>query len=314
MVPIISETLDLQSVLSEWMYVGFAAASGRDTELHTIHAWTFSTSGLLNVQDHRPHRSTGVVAGMIVTGLLLLLLVCTLVFNLCSSRRRRSKAAVSFKRQDEFEAKNQYGLRRFQYKELGLATKWFDEKEKLGLGGIGNVYRGVLPDTGCLVAVKQVAPKEHPQKSGFDQNKFAAEVVAISQLQHRNLVQLQGWCQSDGKRFLVYEFMSNGSLDQALYNEKLHGPVLSWSHRYKIVSGLAVALHYLHEERFVHRDVKSSNILLDNNFNPKLGDFGLTRLMDYHNNPEATVVAGTFGYTPLKKFATFSFLFLSSGF
>jgi serine/threonine protein kinase len=296
MVPIISETLDLPSVLSEWMYVGFAAASGRDTELHTIHAWTFSTSGLLNVQDHHPHRNTGIVAGMIVTGLLLLLLVCTLVFNLCSSSRRRSKAAVSFKRQDEFEAKNQYGLRCFQYKELGLATKWFDEKEKLGLGGIGNVYRGVLPDTGCLVAVKQVAPKEHPQKSGFDQNKFAAEVVAISQLQHRNLVQLQGWCQSDGKRFLVYEFMSNGSLDQALYNEKLHGPVLSWSHRYKIVSGLAVALHYLHEERFVHRDVKSSNILLDNNFNPKLGDFGLTRLMNYHNHPEATVVAGTFGY------------------
>jgi serine/threonine protein kinase len=161
------------------------------------------------------------------------------------------------------------------YMHLSAATKQFSDQSKLGQGGFGSVYQGVLPKTGARVAVKKVS-----SDSRQGEREFLAEVQIISQLRHRNVVELTGFCRDRGKFLLVYELLPNGSLDQALFKPK---SPLPWSQRWKIVAGAAAALHYLHEgwrQQVIHRDVKSSNIMLDEEYNAKLGDFGLARLVD----------------------------------
>ncbi|KAM1356772.1 hypothetical protein ACFX15_030197 [Malus domestica] len=123
--------------------------------------------------------------------------------------------------------------------------------------------------------------------------EYASEVRIISRLRHRNLVQLIGWCHEKKELLLVYEFLPNGSLDSHLFKEN---SLLSWQVRYNIAKGLASALLYLHEEWeqcVLHRDIKSSNVMLDSNFNVKLGDFGLARLVDHGEQSLTTIVAGT---------------------
>jgi serine/threonine protein kinase len=164
-------------------------------------------------------------------------------------------------------------------------------ERKLGEGGFGAVYKGYLTGLDMLIAVKKIS-------RGFRQGKkeYITEVQMFSQLRHRNLVQLIGWCHDRGEFLLIYEFMPNGSLDSHLFGTS---SPLSWAVRYKISLGLASALFYLHEEWeqcVVHRDIKSSNVMLDSSFNVKLGDFGLARLMDHELGPQTTGVAGTFGY------------------
>jgi serine/threonine protein kinase len=175
------------------------------------------------------------------------------------------------------------------YKHLSVATKQFSDQSKLGEGGFGSVYRGILPKTGAEVAVKKVS-----NDSRQGEREFLAEVKIIS-----NVVELMGFCRDRGKFLLVYELLPRGSLDQALFKPKNPDEVLSWSQRWKIVSGTAAALHYLHEgwrQQVIHRDVKSSNIMLDEEYNPKLGDFGLARLVDHEKHAATTMVAGTYGY------------------
>ncbi|TYG95064.1 hypothetical protein ES288_A11G238000v1 [Gossypium darwinii] len=157
--------------------------------------------------------------------------------------------------------------------------------------GFGAVYRGYLPDLDVVVAVKRIS---RGSKQG--KKEYITEVKIISQLRHRNLVQLIGWCHDEGEFLLVYEFMPNGSLDFHLFGNKTP---LSWVVRYRISLGLASAILYRHEEweqYVVHRDIKSNNIMLDSSFNVKLGDFGLARLMDHELGPKTTSLAGTLGY------------------
>eukprot|EP01018_Ginkgo_biloba_P007296 Gb_15976 [translate_table: standard] len=148
------------------------------------------------------------------------------------------------------------------YTDLAAATKNFDEDEKLGQGGFGGVYKGIWADTREAVAVKRIS-----QVSMQGKKEYISEVTTINRLRHRNLVQLL--------------------------------EPLDWKRRYGIASGLASALLYLHEEGHqcvVHRDVKSSNVMLDYNFTAKLGDFGLARLVEHECEAKSTVIAGTFGY------------------
>ncbi|CAH1450900.1 unnamed protein product [Lactuca virosa] len=179
----------------------------------------------------------------------------------------------------------------FGYEELRDATDDFSPANKLGEGGFGPVYKGTLED-GRVIAVKQLSIASQHGRS-----QFVAEIATISAVQHRNLVKLYGCCIDGEKRLLVYEYLENKSLDQALFGTNRLS--LTWSTRFDICVGLARGLAYLHEEsrlRIIHRDVKSSNVLLDSDLNPKISDFGLAKLYDDKKTHLSTRVAGTFGY------------------
>ncbi|KAI9112170.1 hypothetical protein K1719_016693 [Acacia pycnantha] len=222
---------------------------------------------------------------------LALVSLCLVVFvslfvYCCYIKRKRKFSEIV----EEWE--QNYGPHRFKYKDLYFATKGFGEKEVLGFGGFGKVYKGMMPDSKIEVAVKKVS---HDSKQGI--REFISEIVSIGRLRHRNLVSLLGYCRRKGELLLVYEFMPNGSLDKYLYNQPK--VTLNWMQRFKIIKGVALGLCYLHEEWeqvVVHRDVKASNVMLDSEFNGRLGDFGLARLYDHDVDPTTTHVAGTLGY------------------
>ncbi|KAM0986974.1 hypothetical protein ACFX13_011378 [Malus domestica] len=179
----------------------------------------------------------------------------------------------------------------FTFEELAKATNGFSSQNLLGEGGFGCVYKGCLPD-GREVAVKQLKIG-----GGQGEREFKAEVEIISRIHHRHLVSLVGYCISDNRRLLVYEYVANDSLYFHLHGEGR--PVLDWATRVKVAAGAARGIAYLHEDchpRIIHRDIKSSNILLDNNFEARVSDFGLAKLALDANTHISTRVMGTFGY------------------
>ncbi|KAK9064246.1 hypothetical protein SSX86_015626 [Deinandra increscens subsp. villosa] len=184
-------------------------------------------------------------------------------------------------------------VRSFSYKELRIATYNFDRSTKIGRGGFGVVYKGILKD-GTRVAVKTLSAES---KQGV--REFLAEINSIANVRHPNLVELIGCCVEGTHRILVYEFVENNSLDHALLGKKTKIPELDWERRSKICIGTANGLAYLHEElkpHIVHRDIKASNILLDKDFTPKIGDFGLAKLFPDSITHISTKLAGTTGY------------------
>ncbi|XP_062115773.1 probable LRR receptor-like serine/threonine-protein kinase At1g56140 isoform X3 [Humulus lupulus] len=226
---------------------------------------------------------TGLIVGIVV-GFAVLSVLCVLVAIYIAQRRKRAQMNEEFLGMDVKPFT-------FRYSELKTATNDFNSTNKLGEGGFGPVYKGTLED-GRVVAVKQLSVTSHQGKS-----QFVAEIATISAVQHRNLVKLYGCCIEGDKRLLVYEYLENKSLDQALFGK--HSLKLDWSTRFDICMGVARGLTYLHEEsrlRIVHRDVKASNILLDYNLIPKISDFGLAKLYDDKQTHISTRVAGTIGY------------------
>ncbi|KAM0943292.1 putative protein kinase RLK-Pelle-DLSV family [Dioscorea sansibarensis] len=180
----------------------------------------------------------------------------------------------------------------FDFKTLRKATKNFHPRKQLGRGGFGPVYEGELDD-GRRIAVKQLSLG----KSQQGESEFLSEVKMITNIQHKNLVRLVGCCSEGAQRLLVYEFMKNKSLDCIIFE---NGVFLSWIARFQIILGIARGIQYLHEDahlRIVHRDIKASNILLDDKFQPKIGDFGLARFFPEDQAYLSTTVAGTLGYT-----------------
>lgn len=179
---------------------------------------------------------------------------------------------------------------RFSFKELQRATNSFSKK--LGTGGFGSVYEGILPDN-TKVAVKQL------ESVGQGKKEFRAEVAIIGSIHHVHLVQLRGFCAEGLHRLLVYEFMSKGSLDKCLFLDEENSQVLDWNTRYKIALGTARGLAYLHEdcrEKIIHCDIKPENILLDENCNAKVSDFGLAKLLNKEQSQVFTTMRGTRGY------------------
>ncbi|OVA00056.1 Protein kinase domain [Macleaya cordata] len=207
----------------------------------------------------------------------------------------------------------------FSFSELYIGTNGFSEDEVLGSGGFGRVYRAVLPSDGTVVAVKCVA-----EKGDRIEKTFAAELMAVAQLRHRNLVKLRGWCVHEDQLLLVYDYMPNRSLDRVLFKQQEMSGIapLSWERRWLIVSGLAAALFYIHEQletQIIHRDVKTSNVMLDSHYNARLGDFGLARWLDHELEvstvfpspttkdhkfrlAETTRIGGTIGYLSPESF------------
>ncbi|CAL4947093.1 unnamed protein product [Urochloa decumbens] len=181
----------------------------------------------------------------------------------------------------------------FDLEVILVATDNFAEHKKIGAGGFGPVYMGVLED-GQQVAVKRLS-----QGSTQGAREFMNEVKLIAKLQHRNLVRLLGCCIDDNERMLVYEYMHNQSLDTFIFDEAKRS-LLNWQKRFEIILGIARGLQYLHEDsrfRIIHRDLKASNVLLDRNMIPKISDFGIARMFGGDQTTEYTrKVIGTYGY------------------
>lgn len=179
----------------------------------------------------------------------------------------------------------------FKYETLEKATNYFDPAKKLGQGGAGTVYKGTLSN-GKVVAVKRLF---FSTRQWVDE--FFNEVNLISGIEHKNLVKLLG-CSIEGpESLLVYQYVPNRSLEQHLFGvEKNNGRVLSWKERYNVIVGTAEGIAFLHggsNIRIIHRDIKSSNVLLDNNFDAKIADFGLARCFAADKTHLSTGIAGT---------------------
>ncbi|XP_062231014.1 probable receptor-like protein kinase At5g18500 [Phragmites australis] len=181
----------------------------------------------------------------------------------------------------------------FTLRDLELATNRFSKDNVIGEGGYGVVYRGRLSN-GTPVAVKKIL-----NNLGQAEREFRVEVEAIGHVRHKNLVRLLGYCVEGIQRMLVYEYVNNGNLESWLHGELSQYSSLTWLARMKILLGTAKALAYLHEAiepKVVHRDIKASNILIDDEFNAKISDFGLAKMLGAGKSHIATRVMGTFGY------------------
>lgn len=182
--------------------------------------------------------------------------------------------------------------RKFSYQTLACATNNFSEKDKLGEGATGSVFKGFLRELSCSVAVKRIV-----FGSKYGMESYLPEVKVLAKLKHDNLASLVGWSCNKKELLIAYEFVANKTLEYHLFKETV---LLTWGQRKTIARGLASALLYLHEEReqsVLHCDIKSDNILLDSNFSPKLCDFGLARpAEDEQGSGYPTVLTGAPGY------------------
>ncbi|WCJ27271.1 Leucine-rich repeat transmembrane protein kinase [Euphorbia peplus] len=227
------------------------------------------------------------VVGAVVFPLFISFIIASIVYWKCYSVGRRTKL-------DQELAGLDFQTAMFTYRQIRVATDNFNTQNKIGEGGFGAVYKGILAD-GTEVAVKQLSSKS---KQG--NREFVNEIGLISASQHPNLVKLFGCCVEGSQLLLVYEYMENNSLAYNLFGERDgHTTVLNWPTRHKICIGIARGLAFLHEEsaiKIVHRDIKATNVLLDKDLNAKISDFGLAKLDHEENTHISTRVAGTIGY------------------
>ncbi|CAL1397718.1 unnamed protein product [Linum trigynum] len=231
------------------------------------------------------------IVGTAVLGFIFIFFFC--------SRRKRKRSTIPNQRSSQQEDAtvdeiiNNEGWLQYDFETIQAATNDFADESKLGEGGFGAVYKGVLSN-GEQVAVKRL---------GIDSRQgdleFKNEVKLVARLQHRNLARLLGFCLEGREKLLIYEFIPNASLDHFLFDEfkRVH---LNWERRYNIIGGIARGMVYLHEDsrlRIIHRDLKASNILLDAEMNAKISDFGMARLFDIDETQGNTSrIVGTYGY------------------
>ncbi|XP_008793619.2 L-type lectin-domain containing receptor kinase VIII.1 [Phoenix dactylifera] len=336
--PVLSVPLDLGQFLDDFTFVGFSGSTQGSTEIHSIEWWSFSSPSPSAVPSTTPpklnspssnisapspsvsiaaaagpsnetavaHSSSpcqtnglcrqgpAAVAGVAMAGVFFVA-ACAGVGIWAFARR-----AKALKKWNGLAAASEIVKtpREFSYRELSTATRVFDQSRMIGHGAFGTVYKGIIPETGAMVAVKRCIQGGGGDNGGAQARaEFLSELSIIASLRHRNLVRLQGWCHEKGEILLVYDYMLNGSLDKALFEPE--APPLAWRHRRKILIGVASALAYLHREcerQVIHRDVKSSNVMLDEGYHARLGDFGLARQIEHDKSPDATVTAGTMGY------------------
>ncbi|KAM5586128.1 L-type lectin-domain containing receptor kinase IX.1 [Rosa sericea] len=286
--------VDLTQCLPNSVIVGFSAATGSSTAMHRIISWNFTSTSLEIPPPISPYSNVaGPVVWLIIGGCIFIVGGLCFVLFIWWKKRETGESDRDGMITDGInnELQKGFGPRKFTYSELAHSTSKFAEGEKLGEGGFGGVYRGFIRELNLYIAVKRISKES---RQGL--KEYASELRTISRLRHRNVVQLIGWCHEKRELLLVYELMPNSSLDFHLFKAQ---SLLIWEVRYRIALGLASGLLYLHEEWeqcVLHRDIKSSNVMLDSNFNAKLGDFGLARLVDHGKQSQTTVLAGTMGY------------------
>ncbi|MED6143506.1 hypothetical protein PIB30_006764 [Stylosanthes scabra] len=292
---------DSESLYAVWVdqnsYFGFSASSGSFFyEVNAILRWNLSVEDIGGGGGTTHVALIGTLLGLETVVFIMLVACVVLSVRYVVKKMRISESEMVLLRM----LRRLPGTpREFKFGELKKATNNFDDKVKLGKGGYGVVYKGTLPKE-----KKEVAVKKFSRDSVKGIEDFLAELTIINRLCHRNLVSLVGWCHKKGVLLLVYDYMPNGSLDKHIFFDDCSNQTpLSWQLRYKIIIGVVSALHYLHNEydqKVVHRDLKSSNIMLDSDFNARLGDFGLARAIENERTSyaelEGVAVAGTKGY------------------
>ncbi|XP_073006760.1 L-type lectin-domain containing receptor kinase S.1 [Typha latifolia] len=324
--PLISYTDPvIANYVSPEMFVGFSGSMVKWVEHQRILDWSLSNTGSpareLNTSNLplflppvTPSSSIppiGLIVG-VSGGSLVLLLLCFLGLYCYCRRKKRAKILEERREEEDEEDEEEWELkywpRRFSYQDLSRATDGFSRERLLGFGGFGKVYRGVLPisiskgiegnengEEEEEVAVKCVS---HDSRQGL--KEFMAEISSMGRLQHRSLVPMRGWCRRNNELMLVYDYMPNGSLNHWLFpsRDKAAKP-MDWAVRRRVLSDVAEGLLYLHtgwEQVVLHRDIKTSNILLDKEMRGRLGDFGLAKLYERGAAPSSTRVVGTLGY------------------
>ncbi|XP_044510991.1 L-type lectin-domain containing receptor kinase S.6-like [Mangifera indica] len=322
--PLLVVQMDLSEQFKEYMHVGFSAANGQGSSLHIIERWRFKTFAsyasvnpidmvedgecfmcyhgdsiydISNINFHRREPDVKDVAlefgGFAAFGFSIIAIVGVISFLFIRKKKhdgRRSKETQAY------DAEPNKVPKQLSLAEIRLATMGFHQDRIVGEGASATVYKGSL-SSGGEVAVKRF---ERANLIDCTHNPFTTEFATmVGCLRHKNLVQLQGWCCEGAELVLVYEYFPNGSLDKILHNSR-SASLLPWEKRLNIILGVASALSYLHEEcerQIIHRDVKSCNIMLDAEFNAKLGDFGLAEVYEHSCiTREATIPAGTMGY------------------
>lgn len=283
--------LDISELVDEYMWVGFSGTQSLYQEIHQIQSWSFATGPFATAvtNSHVVTKSYVVplVAG--VSAVCVALIAAAFVLHRVTHGKWCEYTCVRVLpnlTMSNPEPDKNFLLwpRAFGYTELCNATQGFSAERLLGEGGYGQVFKGTLGSS--EVAVKRMIHD--------GAREFLAEVSVISQIRHRNLVQLFGWCREDQHFLLVYEYMPNGSLEKWLFDSA----VLTWDQRRKILTGVAAAVAYLHEgwnQCILHRDIKANNVMLDEDFNAHIGDFGLARLLSHSQIARTTTMAGTQG-------------------
>ncbi|KAK4775736.1 hypothetical protein SAY87_023697 [Trapa incisa] len=325
--PVIALQVDLSNNLRELMHVGFSASNGQGSASHLITNWRFSTFELASLGAPVnslgggdclmcfPEQSTiemdgahlhkkGPQARDLALGLgglaafiaSLILTVAAVSFYFIKKSNKKGHKREDNERGERCGVELNKVPKKLSLADIKAATMGFNRSKIIGEGASATVYQGTLPCVGT-VAVKRFARVEN-RLEGYSRVPFTTEFATmVGCLRHKNLVQLQGWCCEGSELLLVYEYLPNGSLDKALHGG---GGFLTWEQRKKIVLGVAAALTYLHEEcerQIIHRDVKTCNIMLDSDFNAKLGDFGLAEVYEHSCHSRAvTIPAGTMGY------------------
>lgn len=320
--PLIIAQIDLSKQFKDYMHVGFSAANGQGSAIYTVDRWRFKTfesypSGnpidvidegdcLMCYPEDVGYNSsygdaekrkakiteTALEFGGLATFVFSVVAIVGIISCFLIKKKRHGGRS-----KEEHVCTVQRVPMRLALSDIKQATLGFNKNRIVGEGASAIVYKGSLPSGGA-VAVKRF---EKPNRVECARNPFTTEFATmVGCLRHKNLVQLHGWCCEGTELVLVYEYLPNGSLDEILHNNSSSSIVLSWEKRLNIVLGVASALSYLHEEcerQIIHRDVKACNILLDAEFNAKLGDFGLAEVYEHSCLArEATIPAGTMGY------------------
>nr|KYP73622.1 Lectin-domain containing receptor kinase A4.2 [Cajanus cajan] len=304
---VLNYSINLSEIIPSSIYVGFTASTGNTfPESHRVLNWVFTSVPVPIVSVEQ--NEDGTMKVMLIIVMPVFVSVCLLSVILMVWRKRHVKG----NKKEDIESLSKKAAdipKVFTYKQLTKATCNFSKENLLGRGAFGSVYKGIIFDSGKIVAGrgalgsvykgvildsgKTVAVKKISTTSKQGEREFLAEICTIGRLRHKNLVKLQGWCSEGKNLLLVYDYMQNGSLDHFIGKGNLN-----WQTRHKILTGLASALLYLHEEcgsPVVHRDVKPNNVMLDSNHNAHLGDFGLARLLK-NEGSVTTNLNGTLGY------------------
>ncbi|MCO5561837.1 hypothetical protein L7F22_015461 [Adiantum nelumboides] len=298
---VVSLTCNLSDVFSDTMFVGFSAtnnASEDGMEGHVLYSWDFTIYHPLyeHLKDSGSVVKPALIAVGVVSAAVSLCGACYCIWKQTEANKLgRSRTIRPHNGSMAISMDHLPSIPLYTLKKLKKATRNFNNDNQIAEGGYSFVYKGVLND-GSMIAVKRLKGNLKKDRKEAD---FLSELKVISSIRHRNLLQLQGWCCEDEEALLVYTYMSKGSLNRYLYGSERG--TLPTDTRIRILAGVASALQYLHfglGDCVLHRDVKAANVLLTDDFQPMLCDFGLARLISHSqsSDPVTMTAAGTAGY------------------